>query len=99
MCQKYYHNLGLGTKYVFLHVGWAQNLNLFLVAFILVSTKATWDSGTKILVLHTSGFAFRCCTLPFPWPNVHTNLVHHKSCDDSGGNLMWRDLTNKSRQP
>jgi hypothetical protein len=25
------YNLGLGTKYVFLHVGWAQNLNLFLV--------------------------------------------------------------------
>jgi hypothetical protein len=25
------HNLGLGTKYVFLHVGWVQNLNLFLV--------------------------------------------------------------------
>jgi len=45
-----YHNLGLGTKYVFLHVGWVQNLNLFLVVFILVSTRATWDSGIKILV-------------------------------------------------
>ena len=42
-----YHNLGLGTNYVFLHVGWVQNLNLFLVVFLLVSTRATWDSGTK----------------------------------------------------
>ncbi len=45
-----YHNLGLGTKYVFLHVGWVQNLNLFSVVFLLVSTRATWDSGIKILV-------------------------------------------------
>ena len=43
----YHHNLGLGTNYVFLHVGWVQNLNLFLVVFLLVSTRATWDSGTK----------------------------------------------------
>jgi hypothetical protein len=35
-----YHNLGLGTKYVFLHVGWVQNLNLFSVVFLLVSTRA-----------------------------------------------------------
>jgi hypothetical protein len=41
------HNLGLGTKHVFLHVGWVQNLNLFLVVLILVSTRATLDSGTK----------------------------------------------------
>jgi hypothetical protein len=41
------HNLGLGTNYLFLHVGWVQNLNLFLVVFLLVSTRATWDSGTK----------------------------------------------------
>ncbi len=41
------HNLGLGRKYVFLHVGWVQNLNLFLVVFLLVSTRATWDSGIK----------------------------------------------------
>ena len=33
-----YHNLGLGTNNVFLHVGWVQNLNLFLVVFLLVST-------------------------------------------------------------
>ena len=51
-CEKYgvfgkHHNLGLGTNYVFLHVGWVQNLNLFLVVFLLVSTRATWDSGTK----------------------------------------------------
>ncbi len=59
------HNLGLGTKYVFLHVGWVQNLNLFSEVFLLVSTRATWDSGIKILVLHTSGFEFRFCTLPF----------------------------------
>ena len=45
-----YHNLGLGTKYVFLHVGWVQNLNLFSVVFLLFSTRATWDSGIKILV-------------------------------------------------
>jgi hypothetical protein len=45
-----YHNLGLGTKYILLHVGWIQNLNLFLVVFILVSTRATWDFGIKILV-------------------------------------------------
>ena len=36
-----FHNLGLGTKYVFLHVGWVQNLNLFLLVLILVSTEAT----------------------------------------------------------
>ena len=45
----WYHNLGLGTKYVFLHVGWVQNLNLFSVVFLLVSTRAR-DSGIKILV-------------------------------------------------
>jgi len=43
-----YHNLvGLGTKYVFLHVGWVQNLNLFSVVFLLVSARATWDSAKE----------------------------------------------------
>ena len=50
LSQSLSHNLGLGTKYVFLHVGWVQNLNLFSVVFLLVSTRATWDSGIKILV-------------------------------------------------
>ena len=42
-----YHNLGLGTKYVFLHVGWVHILVLFLMVFIPVSTQATSDVGTK----------------------------------------------------
>jgi hypothetical protein len=28
-CRMLLDNVGLGTKYVFLHVGWVQNLNLF----------------------------------------------------------------------
>ena len=47
----YYHILGLGRKYVFLHVGWVQNLNLFLVVLILVSTYRSYlGFEYKILV-------------------------------------------------
>ena len=74
--KSYYHNLGLGTNYVFLHVGWVQNQNLFSVVFLLVSTRATWDSGIKILYDIPQGLSSDFVPYLFPRPNSRRNSVH-----------------------
>jgi hypothetical protein len=87
-----YHNLGLGTYCGLPPVGWVHICVLFLMVFLLVSTRATWDSGIKILVCHTLGFEYKICTLLLSWPSLRRNSVRPQR-DDCGGKCVTSPIT------